>query len=249
MSQLLTEHPLENYKPGKPQYEGVELTDEEVAEALRLMRREKQRKENEKQWRQDMNKTYEPVKMNAMELRDYIPKCFPDINPDLQKEQFDLLVNYFSGPEPKGLLLFGGVGVGKTKLMEAFEWNPKASYAVKSCREISALFSNKNGGYEAIQPMKGIMNGQRNDFNHTKYGICFDDMGEEKSQKHFGNEANVMEEIILARYRNKEIWQYTHITTNLTADKLKEVYGDRVVSRMREMFLQIDFSNIKDLRK
>lgn len=230
-------------------YEDVILTDEETAEALRLMRKQKHQSEMEKQWRENMRKEYQPVKMDKKQLRDYVLKEFPGFNTDVQKDQFESLLDYFTGESEKGLLLYGGVGCGKTTLMRVFEWNPKASYAVKECTEIAQLFSRKEGGYEAIRPLKGIMHGQRNDFNQTEYGICFDDLGEEKNQKHFGNEANVMEEIILARYINRDLWNKTHITTNLTPEKIEEIYGSRVRSRMREMFDVIDFSNITDLRK
>lgn len=230
----------------KHQFSEIELTPDETAEALRLMRKEKYHIQKQKEWRESMTKTYEPIKMDARRFRQYIIASFPELNPDLQKTQFDQLVNYFTGEEEKGLLMFGGVGVGKTKLMECFEWNPKGSYAVKSCREISEQFAR--GGFEAMQIFKGLMRGQRNDFNQVEYGICFDDLGEEKSKKHFGNESNVMEDILLARYQRKELWKFTHITTNLTVEQIEEIYGARVRSRMREMFIAVDFSAITDLR-
>lgn len=234
-------------------YSEIILTDDETAEALRQGRKDKYHKLKYDEWRKSLSVTYEPVKMDARELRAYILKCFPDLKPELQKEQFDKLIDYFTGNEEKGLMLIGGVGCGKTTLMKSFEWNPKASYAVKSCNEISELFAaskgKDGGGYEAIKFLKGLMNGQRNDFNQTDYGICFDDFGTETVKKHFGNESNVMEEILLARYQKKELWKYTHITTNLNAKDIIDNYGERVASRMREMFHQIPFKGINDLRK
>jgi DNA replication protein DnaC len=51
-----------------------------------------------------------------------------------------------------------------------------------------------------------------------------------------------MAEILLTRYdnfiNNKTI---THITTNLSASELEKYYGDRVRSRMRQMFNLIAF--------
>jgi hypothetical protein len=81
----------------------------------------------------------------------------------------------------------------------------------------------------------------------NKYGkltkiICFDDLGIETSIKHFGNECNTMGEILLSRY---ELMKYdgviTHATTNLNADDLEKLYGNRVRSRLREMFNVISF--------
>lgn len=89
-----------------------------------------------------------------------------------------------------------------------------------------------------------------------KYGnsdtiYCFDDLGIEQNMKHFGNESNVMAEILLSRY---DLLRYrgiiTHATTNLNANELEKLYGNRVRSRLREMFNLITFpENAEDLRK
>ena len=146
----------------------------------------------------------------------------------------------------KGLLLHGNIGVGKTIAMMLFEkkldikYFPRR-YKIVTCREVQMEF-NKSG-YDSIQKYS------RDSFSKNYHGngemldrnrpltICFDDLGTEDSQaKHFGNSTNIMSEIILDRYemfqRDKMI---THFTSNLTASELKNKYGDRVVSRLREM--------------
>lgn len=156
----------------------------------------------------------------------------------------------------KGILLFGNVGCGKTTLMRMFRDNQVASYFVISCRKVASEFSDggKDGGRQAIAKYFGEYQSATAGvkFGHEQsVGICFDDLGTEEIQKHFGNQANVMAETILNRYdlfykmRNK-----THITTNLTADQIEETYGTRVRSRMREMFNKIVFdSKAPDRRK
>ena len=58
----------------------------------------------------------------------------------------------------------------------------------------------------------------------------------------FGKDCNVMGEILLSRYdlflshKTK-----THATTNLNAKELEERYGNRVRSRMRQLFNLIAF--------
>lgn len=81
-------------------------------------------------------------------------------------------------------------------------------------------------------------------------GFCFDDLGSEQQIKHFGNDCNVMAEILITRYEqfidNKSI---THITTNLSASEIEKLYGNRLRSRMRNMFNVISFdSNSTDKR-
>ena len=75
-------------------------------------------------------------------------------------------------------------------------------------------------------------------------GYCFDDLGAEKQIKHFGNDCNVMAEILISRYeqftQNNSI---THITTNLSASELESYYGNRVRSRLRNMFNIIAFDS------
>ncbi len=59
-----------------------------------------------------------------------------------------------------------------------------------------------------------------------------------------------MAEVLLSRY-DLFVSQHmiTHLTTNLAASELEELYGDRVRSRLREMFNLIAFDkNSKDKR-
>jgi DNA replication protein DnaC len=88
-------------------------------------------------------------------------------------------------------------------------------------------------------------------FGQTKLGICFDDFGTEVDKKHYGNEANVMTEIILARFMSHEnLMAKTHFTTNINSDIIEERYGIRVRSRLREMVNLVEFpDNSIDRRK
>jgi hypothetical protein len=74
------------------------------------------------------------------------------------------------------------------------------------------------------------------------YTICFDDLGAESSLKYFGNDCNVMAEILLTRY---DLFVHrgmlSHITTNLSAREIEIFYGMRLRSRFREMFNVISF--------
>ncbi|SNB23898.1 conserved hypothetical protein [Flavobacterium psychrophilum] len=81
-------------------------------------------------------------------------------------------------------------------------------------------------------------------------GYCFDDLGTEKQIKHFGNDCNVMAEILISRYEQFiENNSVTHITTNLSASELENYYGNRVRSRLRNMFNLIAFDReTKDKR-
>ena len=60
----------------------------------------------------------------------------------------------------------------------------------------------------------------------------------------------MMAEILITRYEHfVENNAITHITTNLSASEIERVYGNRVRSRLRQMFNLIAFdSNAKDKR-
>ena len=137
----------------------------------------------------------------------------------------------------KGLLITGPVGCGKTSLMNLIKLTlpPEQRYIVKACREVSFEFIQD--GYSVIRKYSNLS--FKNDIPKV---YCFDDLGTENSLKYFGNECNVMAEILLSRY---DLFvtrrMLTHITTNLNSSEIEEIYGTRVRSRLREQFNLVAF--------
>jgi len=151
----------------------------------------------------------------------------------------------------KGILLTGPVGCGKTclmKLMRLFQLQ-SGQFVLKSCREISFEFI-KNG-YEVIQKYGSTAGRYASQTEKLPVTYCFDDLGTEQNLKYYGNECNVMGEILLSRYELfVSCGTLTHLTTNLSASEIESFYGNRIRSRMREMFNLISFSkDAKDKRK
>ncbi len=140
----------------------------------------------------------------------------------------------------KGILLTGPVGCGKTTLMFLLRYFVLSNemHLLKPSRELAFEFIRE--GYSVIQKVG----------NQNKV-ICFDDLGVEQSIKYYGNECNVMGEILLSRY-DLFVCQgtKTHATTNLNATELEQLYGQRVRSRMRQMFNLIAFDkDVGDKRR
>jgi DNA replication protein DnaC len=145
----------------------------------------------------------------------------------------------------KGILLSGPIGCGKTTLMNLMKnlATMEHKFYVKPCRDISFEFIQE--GYEVIHKYsKGKL------YQYEPKTICFDDLGTENNLKYYGNECNVMAEILLSRYDifiSKNI--QTHITTNLSASEIETAYGNRVRSRLRNMINLISFDKTtKDKR-
>lgn len=152
----------------------------------------------------------------------------------------------------KGLLLLGPVGCGKTAIMQLFA---PQRFQLIATRDIVRKFI-KDGN-----PVLEQYGAQSFRKKHLGYGSviqydqpitwCFDDLGVEPNTKIYGNSCNVMAEILLDRY--DQFLRYgmlTHMTTNLNADTLEQLYGDRVRSRLREMFNLVSFpAEAPDRRK
>lgn len=148
-------------------------------------------------------------------------------------------------------MLYGPVGCYKTSLMNFFKNNQSNSYVIYSVNDISAQFSKE--GHDALLRYKGTIDSTDTfrTFGQKDLGICFDDFGTEREKKHFGNDNNVMEEIILSRFMShKDLLSKTHFTTNINTDVILERYGDRVKSRLRQMVNLVAFpDNSPDRRK
>ncbi|MDI9257933.1 ATP-binding protein [Flavobacterium sedimenticola] len=145
----------------------------------------------------------------------------------------------------KGILLSGPIGCGKTSLMNLMKYLTPAEFkfSVKPCRDISFEFIQD--GYQVIHKYsKGQL------YKSEPKIYCFDDLGLENNLKYYGNECNVMAEILLSRYDLFVSHRIqTHITTNLSASEIESLYGNRVRSRIREMVNLIAFNNVtKDKR-
>ncbi|MDZ7606852.1 MAG: ATPase [Cyclobacteriaceae bacterium] len=172
------------------------------------------------------------------------------INPADYRVLFLLLVYFYHDLQSaeeygidlkKGILLCGPVGCGKTTVMFLMKMLlPEAEqYTMVSTRDVGLEYQRE--GYAVIEKYSTrSFFFRQGDIRPKTY--CFDDLGLESPISVYGSDTNVMAEILLGRYplaisqRMK-----THATTNLSADEFEAIYGNRVRSRMRELFNLIAF--------
>lgn len=135
----------------------------------------------------------------------------------------------------KGILITGPIGCGKTSLMNLMRYISAAytHHVMLSCRKVSFEFIQE--GYTIIQKYSD------SSYRHVGHDwepktYCFDDLGAENTLKYFGNDCNVMAEILLSRYDHFiSHGMITHLTTNLNSSEIENQFGNRIRSRLREM--------------
>lgn len=244
-------------------YDHIHLDTEEIEAwtkwALNKARKAKAAKLAEIEYAQRVNNPKKYSELTYEQLRSYVLSRHPKfILDDDNREIFELLCQYFSHDPAfefseeysfeKGIMLTGPVGCGKTSLMKMFGINSYRPFATTPCRVIADAYQIEGAEslykYSTLMPVFKELN-----YGHSEIGHCYDDLGTEDDKKNFGNQVNVMQDIIFKVYDNNLIGQ-VHATTNLGVQDIENQYGSRVRSRLREMFNQITFDpNATDRRK
>lgn len=237
------------------------LDDEEIISALELAAFHKQAQIKRKEYEESLRKpivypVYDYDMLREVFLGQYKEKFDREYEIDMYSSDIlDQLLYYFTddkrfdGDLNKGLYLVGNPGCGKSSAMRILAFNTKQPFAFKSCIDISKIYSND--GYEAIEKFKKMFQVARQKYlGFDEIGWCFDDLGFEEKGKHYGKETDVMTEIIEAIYNRRQMIGKVHITSNISGDEIENRYGNRIRSRMREMFNMISFDeNSPDRRK
>ena len=101
----------------------------------------------------------------------------------------------------KGVLLLGPVGCGKTTTMQLFA---SSRFRLIATRDVARSFLRE--GYPVLekygsQSFAKKTTGYGTQFHYSQPATyCFDDLGVEQNAKLYGNDCNVMAEILLDRY-------------------------------------------------
>jgi hypothetical protein len=244
INQILNQAGPENFDL----YSEIELNEEEKQAALLQARQKKYFDNKIIEYKKKVFEEKEYPKYTPTEL--YMKVHYSGfIVDEFNKQIIWNMCRYFAGDPNgplnlrKGLLLYGPVGCYKTALMKFFQANQSNSFVLYPVSDVSHNYAKE--GHDGILKYKGLIPSTDTfrTFGQTELGICFDDFGtDNQNEKHYGNESNVMAEIILARHMSHyNLIGKTHLTTNINTDEILKRYGDRVKSRLREMVNLVDF--------
>ena len=143
---------------------------------------------------------------------------------------------WLTGNYKPGLLLYGGVGNGKTTLAKAI------------CKTIGILYdsaySTERKGVcriSALEVAKCASDPESFTRLRNQEMLFIDDIGTEPASiRSWGNVISPVTELLYSRYDRQ---LFTLITSNLNDKELEEQYGLRIADRMREMFDKLYYEN------
>ncbi len=174
---------------------------------------------------------------------------------EANQEKVNELLKYFMGlpcrlNAKKGIYLYGAVGRGKTVIMQAL---------MIFCNTVESKLTAADKLFTPhkfqLKNAKSIVNelaqNKKADVIKQYYtgALCIDDLGAEDSYKLYGNDMDVVGDIIVERYQKYQHYgQLTHATSNTKPSDWNGKYGERVESRLSEMFNVIVLLG-KDKRK
>ena len=124
----------------------------------------------------------------------------------------------------KGILLMGNYGFGKSILFQIFQrmYLPVLGFKEASTNEISLEYQRR--GSDAIR-------------DYVKNNWYYDDFGTEEKVSHYEQSKYIMKTVMEERYKQHQAFGWiTHASTNCTPEEIGDKYGDRIYSRLYEMF-------------
>ena len=202
------------------------MEDEDLVVALQVAIREKKARIKRKEYLEELNKPVQLPPQTFSWIKSHFEERFKQnegtgfVWDQHNEDQVHNILQHFVSDDKFGLFLRGPIGCGKSSVLKALTLNPFRPFHFVSCKKIQSYFAQ--GGFEVIQ-------------KYMKGNYCFDEFGDEEEATNYGNKVEVMTYILESQYDCKT-YPGTMITTNLNSDQIRERYGERIWSRLNEMY-------------
>lgn len=175
-----------------------------------------------------------------------------EYNKDILKQ----LLLYFTGNQDfngnlhKGIMLVGGVGTGKSLIFKIFKTYTGyfRTNSYQSATAIDIIDNVNTFGTKYLDEFSHRFEKNTNKVHPITYYI--DDIASKNENiKHYGTDIKVIEQLLSLRYNVFEKYgTLTHVSTNILPSKMKDIYENRIISRMNEMFNIIEIKG-RDYRR
>lgn len=177
--------------------------------------------------------------LKAAYIAEVKSRCMEFVDDAKTNEAISKVAAILTKPEPKiGIMFCGTCGNGKTTMLNAIklatsqlkEWgllntNDKPYIRVVDAREMAEICKDEDT-FKSVR---------------SENMLAIEDMGKESAEvMNYGNVQNPLMYLIESRYAKQK---YTIITTNLTAQQIKEKYGNRITDRFNEMLDVVVFGD------
>lgn len=141
---------------------------------------------------------------------------------------YEGVVNWLNDNERKGLLVFGGNGLGKSLICRKiipviFYYHLKKEYFVADAIDLGDYFKNAIDNYRIIR---------------SDCPLFIDDFGVESIINEYGEKHDLFSEIVDRSEKNGRL---LILTTNLTPEEIGERYGLRTLDRLRAITKAVKF--------
>lgn len=159
-----------------------------------------------------------------------------DVVKDVYRKTYTALVKNKS-KKNKGVCIIGGIGAGKTAMMKVYQ---------RLLKDTPMRFKLVNG-YDLKDLSEVYTTEQIKDsYGGGYYGdLYIDDIGFASGVKRYGNDVNLIRDILIERYDLYISSGYkTHLSSNIITSlkndikdtpTLQKLYGERVIDRVKEM--------------
>jgi hypothetical protein len=257
----------EGYKDTKQkgrfsQYDWVELTEDEIEDALGYRRMlkgssmeeaDRRRQEQAKRGRYKDTFTYDQLREHVLSAAKLLP--FDFVIDEDNEHVFHLLCLYFSNDPDfdleeieysdgtkrklsrnKGIgLISSKKGTGKSVLMHLFQNNRRQPYMQIDTKSVSAMYKVK--GEEAIiKHSEPLRVPPMPIFNYwEEIGICFDDLGQENLKGNYGDKSDVMVDVISRIYSTRQFFcQNQFADFHFTSNLSGQTFENRYGEMLRD---------------